>query len=254
MWHIYNGRKEAFALKFVKKPWVIPIILTILILAVGGFLLKTIWTDEEPLTEEAIQAKLIKLYGGEVGKLSKDGNTYYAELKKNGVVIEAQIDAITGNVLSLNQVSAAPPPKPEILSEDEVRKQISKKYNGELKNITLKEDEKAPIYQIEVSHQQTLTSLTVDALSGKVIEEVKKETSPPEQQQVLISKEQAIQIAHGRMKGEVDYITYEQTDDGGYYLLEIDGEEDEAVFQIHAISGEIISVTNDDEDKEDEDE
>ena len=45
----------------------------------------------------------------------------------------------------------------------------------------------------------------------------------------------------------MEYVTFEQTDDGGYYLVEIEqdneeGEDLEAVFQIHAITGEIISV------------
>lgn len=235
----------------LKKPWVIPIILTLFLMAVGGFLLMAIMTDEEPLSEEAIYNHLIELYGGEIVELKKNGDIYQAEMKKNGATIEAQIDSISGSVISLNEISAAPTPKQEILSEEDIRNKVAQNFNGEIQKIMLNKDEKAPFYQIELSDQQSLTSLTVDALSGTVIAESKTETTPPEQQQVLISKERAIEIAQGRMKGEVDYISYKKTDDGGYYLLEIDGEEDEATFQIHAISGEILSITNDEDDDDD---
>ena len=45
----------------------------------------------------------------------------------------------------------------------------------------------------------------------------------------------------------MEYVAFEKTDDGGYYLVEIeqDNEEEEdveAVFHIHAITGDIISV------------
>ena len=57
-----------------------------------------------------------------------------------------------------------------------------------------------------------------------------------------------MEIALGQLQGEVEYVVFEKTKDGGYYLVEIeqDNEESddlEAVFQIHAISGEIVSVT-----------
>ena len=40
---------------------------------------------------------------------------------------------------------------------------------------------------------------------------------------------------------------YEKTNDGGYYLIEIEAADgQEGTFQIHAISGKIMSVTWDD--------
>lgn len=61
----------------------------------------------------------------------------------------------------------------------------------------------------------------------------------------IISQDRAVNIAHSQLKGEVDSVVYEKTKDGGYYLVEIDSEEDEAVFQIHAVSGEVLSITHD---------
>ena len=63
--------------------------------------------------------------------------------------------------------------------------------------------------------------------------------------QTLISLGRAINIALAELKGEVEDATFEASSDGGYYLIEIDGDDVEAVFQIHAITGSILSVTYD---------
>jgi len=72
--------------------------------------------------------------------------------------------------------------------------------------------------------------------------------SAPEKEQTtpttkVLTDEEAIAIANKELKGEVDALSYRSTSDGGYYLIEIDGDEAEAVFQIHALSGEILSIT-----------
>ena len=73
--------------------------------------------------------------------------------------------------------------------------------------------------------------------------------APPKKEAptVLISKNQAIKIALAQLKGEVDDVEFVQTSDGGHYLVEIevDDEDDErgdgAVYQIHAITGKVVS-------------
>ena len=96
-----------------------------------------------------------------------------------------------------------------------------------------------------LSKDPKFTKVTVDAITGNIISEVVKETTG---ENALITKEQAIKIALGQLKNEqvdeVDDVSYEKTEDGGYYLIEIDTKDDrEATFQIHAISGKIMSVT-----------
>ena len=89
------------------------------------------------------------------------------------------------------------------------------------------------------------TNVTIDAITGKIISETVKETTG---KNALITQEQAIKIALGQIKSEivdeVDDFSYVKTDDGGYYLIEIDTKDNrEATFQIHAISGKIMSVS-----------
>lgn len=62
----------------------------------------------------------------------------------------------------------------------------------------------------------------------------------------IISQSRAIEIARSQLKGEVDSVVYEKTSYGGYYLVEIDGQQTEAVFQIHGVSGKVMSITRDD--------
>ena len=63
----------------------------------------------------------------------------------------------------------------------------------------------------------------------------------------LISESKAIEIAQSRLSGELEDVSFEKTNEGGYFLVEIDGDDDQdAVIQVHAISGKILSVTLDD--------
>ena len=73
--------------------------------------------------------------------------------------------------------------------------------------------------------------------------------APPEQ---WISERRAIELALAQVPGEVEDVELESDKRGGrYYLVEIDTPDDrEATVQIGAITGEIMSVTWDDDDDE----
>ncbi|MFD1888059.1 PepSY domain-containing protein [Paenibacillus wenxiniae] len=81
----------------------------------------------------------------------------------------------------------------------------------------------------------------------------------PSSSATSITEKQAEQIAIGQVKGEVDDVKFKHSGKTGqqYYLVEMDTPDDrEAVVQINAISGAVMSVTWDDEedsDKKDKD-
>ena len=54
-----------------------------------------------------------------------------------------------------------------------------------------------------------------------------------------------LSIASAQFTGEIEDIDFENTADGGYYLVEIDTAEEEVTVQIHAITGKILSVSFD---------
>lgn len=87
-------------------------------------------------------------------------------------------------------------------------------------------------------------------------------TSKQPPTRTLISDNEAIRIAQSKIIGEVEDVELKQSGNTKYYLIEIETENDqEAIVQVHAASGEIMSVTwhfddddDDDDDHEDDDE
>ncbi len=233
--------------KFKKNPWFIPILLTIVILTVGGLYIANLINKKEPIATDDIRTRLEDMYGGTVDQISREGNVYKVEMTRSGAGYSAEIDAVTGSVIALSQTSEMKEesPQPHVLSEVEVKEVLSKKYAGTAERISLNSNKEAPVYEVTLSKDPKFTKVTVDAITGEIISEVVKKTTG---ENALITKEQAIKIALGQLKNErvdeVDDVSYEKTEDGGYYLIEIDTKDDrEATFQIHAISGKIISVT-----------
>ena len=235
-------------MKIVKKPWVIPLLFSIIILVVVGLYIGSLLKTEKPLSDDEIRSQLEEMYGGTVDSLSLKNGIYVAELTRSGAHYSAKVDGVTGKVLSLDQHSEMEKESPQVLSEEEIRGMIAKKYPGEVKHISLNKNEDPPVYKAEVDHDHALVTVILDAHSGELISEETKEI--PEKN-VIITRDKAIEIALKQLRGEVDNVSFELTDDGGYYLVEIEQDNDdsddvEAVFQIHAITGKVVSVDWDD--------
>jgi len=229
---------------FLKKPWFIPSLLTLVLLTVGGFYIGSLINKQEPLAAATIRTQLESMYGGTVDQISITNGVYLAEMTRGEAVYSAEVDATTGSVLSLTQTGEMKEEIPDVLSESKVKEIIAGKYSGETERIALNTGGEAPIYEVKLSKDPKFTQVTVDAITGKIIAETVKETTG---ENALITKEQAIAIVQTQLKGDVDDFSYEKTSDGGYYLIEIEAADDrEGTFQIHAISGEIMSVTWDD--------
>lgn len=229
---------------FFKKPWFIPSLFTLVILTVGGFYIGSLINEQEPIAAEVIRTQLESMYDGSVDQISITNGVYQAEMTRGEAVYAAEVDAVTGSVLSLSQIGEIKEEIPDVLSESKVKEIIEEKYSGETDKISLNTGGESPIYEVELSKDPKFTKVTVDAVTGKIISETVKETTG---QNALISIEDAITIAETQLTGEVDDVSYEKTNDGGYYLIEIEADDErEGTFQIHAISGEIMSVTWDD--------
>jgi len=146
---------------------------------------------------------------------------FEVELSRNKDVYLATVDAETGEVLSLIQT-----------------KEVVEK---ELPIASVEKDD--AIDEVESTEQ----SVQDEVQTGEATPEPNQTVPPKTSTTVLISEKQAMKIALGQLKGEVEDIEFVRTNDGGYYLVEIDDNKDnEATFQIHAISGKILSVTWDD--------
>lgn len=233
-------------MKIVKKTWFIPLLLTSVILVVGLVYIGNLLSQEEQLSSDEIQFQLETMYEGSIDRIVMKDGVYLAEMTRAGAVYAAEVDAVSGNVLSLNQLSEmiVEPESPKILSEEEIRKVIANEYKDGIERISLNKKSDTPFFEVEAIKNQELVKVSVDAITGEI---TSAEPQGPTSNNVLISREQAIEIALGQLNGEVEEVEFEKTDDGGFYLIEIeqDNEESddlEAVIQIHAITGDVLSV------------
>ena len=149
------------------------------------------------------------------------------------------------------------------LSERQIISRVEALYGGVVDH-TIKQDE---AYFVTFSTAQATYEVTVDEVNGRfsnltVIYEQPTEqqptapdvadtqvqpSSPPAsaQKPILLTEQQVISIASAQFTGEIEEIDFENTADGGYYLVEIDTAAEEVTVQIHAITGKILSVSFD---------
>ena len=185
----------------LRKPWVLPLILTLIIIVAGGFFISNLLTKAEPLSSEEVRLQLETIYDGKVENISLVDGVYFAEIMRSDALYSAEISAESGKVLALNQLSKVEveekEPEPQILSEAEVREKIAVKYPGEIESLSLNENKEAPVYNAEVVKDKALVELQIDAMTGEIISEETKETT---KEDVLITREQAIEIALRRIE------------------------------------------------------
>ncbi|RWZ51399.1 hypothetical protein EQV77_16715 [Halobacillus fulvus] len=73
------------------------------------------------------------------------------------------------------------------------------------------------------------------------------QTEQPAEPAQPISEQEARSIALEQVTGTIDDVDFEQSNGQSYYLIEMERDDDlEATVQIHAITGEVLSVTWDD--------
>lgn len=236
---------------FFTKKWFIPLLITIIILgAVAVYMLKLIG-EEETVTKEEIQSRIEQMYGGSVSNLIRKNDRYIAQIYRQDGLYEIVADTSKGDIISITLLEQAAKQQLPIKTKDDIQSIVSSEYEGTIERMVLNSETEQPFYAVDIAKDETLITLTIDAFTGSILDSKKKQTTA---EQALISKDQAIIKAKTQLTGEVQYITYEETSDGGYYLIEIESEDDrEAVIQVHGVSGEILSVTWDDQDDDEGD-
>lgn len=219
------------------KKWLIAIVVSVVVCAATLWFLQDRYFNEEPLSEKEAMAHITGLYKGHVEHIEKEGHTYKVQLTKQGATYEVAIDANTRQITDLTLKKAAEKPK---LTQEQIRNLVATHTPGEIDDITLKETN----YAVKVKGENAITSLTLDIYTGEILSETTEPLAveEPNKPGIAISGQQAMQIALQQLKGEVESVEYEESEDGGYYLIEIETKNEEAVFQIHAVTKKIMSV------------
>ena len=121
--------------------------------------------------------------------------------------------------------------KPEPLSQKELIERIQLTYDVTPTYVAQQDDN--VIFRFK--KDGVTYNMTVDELDGHVekLTKIAGKYSAPEKEQAIpttkvLTDEAAIKIASKELQGEVDALSYRSTSDGGYYLIEIDGDEAEA--------------------------
>jgi len=245
-------------MKNKRQKWLIISVVAVFLLIISflkwGLLLNP---AAEALTEKEAQQLIEERYKGKVTNIGFADDKYIIQLERNQEQYELKLDAKSAEVIyfskmedqqknpnnneSTQENSGIEPSKSTLLTEKELKKKILLEEPGEL--IFFKKIEQN-IYKAIVSKSNQRTILKVDASSGEIIFrkiEVEKEAY------AKITEEQAGQIALEQVQGNVNDIDFEDEDNLIYYLVEIDTSDDrEAIVQIDAITGEILSVYWDD--------
>lgn len=213
--------------------------------------------NTEDITIHQATEKVESLYDGVVESIEEDDDIFYITITKANVTFQVQLDAESGDVIRLTKENRTNQTETtgNIKTKEAIRAQLEKERNGTIQSITYQNNNGQPFYFVEITENERLKTLTIDGKSGKVISENINSPSDKNNTQTIISEAKARHLVLNEMKGEVTSILYEETADGGYYLVNIENDIHSSTFQIHGVSGKILSVTkhqNDDDDDDDD--
>ncbi|MGG1674510.1 PepSY domain-containing protein [Neobacillus sp. NRS-1170] len=208
----------------------------------------------EFLTEKEAQILVENRYQGTVTQIKLAGKQYHMKLEKQKFLYLIKIDATNGKILFLqkldNKTILPDEPSSTGLSEEKIKAIILAEVNGTIASLEKLESNGSPIYKAVVTTEGKQTTITVNALTGSILStEAININEPPKS----LTESEAGQIAITQVKGIVDHIWLETKGDVTYYLIKVKSQNgQEAVVQVHAITGKVLSVTWDDRKKEDE--
>lgn len=216
------------------------------------------------LTEQQARETVLHRYAGEITEIKQDENRYIVDLMLDTGRYEIQINAENGDVLSIVHLEPNDAIDENVaLTREQVESIVQNHATGTIASIDKVTDEAlGEYYRAVLRTDEQETVVTVDPFSGDILSSstsvinnppsndgTTEPKSPPavEQPPRLLTETEAANIALQHIPGELDDVDLEQSHGVGYYLVEIELEDDrEATVQIHAITGEIMSVTWDD--------
>lgn len=228
------------------------VILLIVIKALGPVLNPS----AETLSKSDAKSLVEERYNGQVTEIVLKNNHYVIEMDRDEMNYELKLDAEKGEVISFTkkgnsngasdtldpeQTEIIPQPA-ESLTENEIKEKILLEYPGELVQFIKLNEQGKSQYKVIVQGKGKKHILKVDAQTGEILFHKAENKAT-----VIITEEEAVQIASKQVKGQISDVDLETDDNLHYYLVEIDTSDDrEATIQIHAITGEVISITWDD--------
>jgi uncharacterized membrane protein YkoI len=205
------------------------------------------------LTEQEAENIAEKRYSGTVKQIHQEENEYVIEFERDSGLYELKIQSLTGEVSSLKMLKEKKKPEgpsedlndPVLLKEEEIKSIALKEVNGELESIHLLPEGDIPSYQVIMNEKDKKTTLSIDARLGDIL---KKETVNVTPTQKRLTIEEANNLALKEVPGVVDDVDEELINGISHYFVKIESPNDrEAIVEINTITGEVASITWDDE-------
>ena len=242
------------------KKWAPTIIGVVAVVGILLFSLQQIFI-KTTLTEQEIINRVESLYNGSVEDITKNGRHYNVVFSDSTKVYEVVVDEEQGTFHDLKfiadragSLTAEAETNDSELTTNEVSNSTENQEvvanDPEQTPPTSKPTASNPAPNPGSSNSSSVgsspnTSNNSGASSSGTQAPAPAQTPPPATP-ARISEAAANQIALQQLNGEIDDTEFYSTADGGYYIVDIETEEQEASFQIHAITGKILSVVYDD--------
>ena len=234
-------------------------LLLVVLLFIGQQLL-TGMSAAAPLTEEEAKNIVNDRYpGSEIKSISEHKTGYTIEFEIVLGIYEMKVNNDSGEIESIvilentaekqkdsTSEETGSDNKEEKKSEKEITEIVQKETDGEIESVKIVENQNKSVYEAKVKEKDAIVTFILEPASGEILSTSKDEIKT-EEKTVPLTEQQAIDIAVSEVPGEVDDVELEQSEDGLYFLIEIETSNDqEATVQVNAISGKIMSTTWDD--------
>ncbi|MFS0560443.1 PepSY domain-containing protein [Terribacillus sp. 179-K 1B1 HS] len=209
----------------MKKKWIIPAAIVVLVAAVFGIYQMQASAGEPEMTIDQARQQAEKQYNATVTEIELDRSgsepRYDIDLENNETQYDLTLNGNTGEVISLKESS------------------IQKTLPG-----------KDPKDQSQASADEQQQGQNEQSDDQKQSENQK--TAPSQKQasqaEVKITMDEAVKIATDEVGGTVTNAEFDEEDGLPVYELELETADDEAEVVINAQSGEIVTITYDSED------
>jgi uncharacterized membrane protein YkoI len=210
-------------------------------------------STQKALTDQDAKKVVEERYSGTVKQIHQEKNEFVIEFERDSRLYELKIQSLTGEVSSLKKLKEIKKPEgspkdskePVLLKKEEIKIIALKEVDGKLKSIHLLQEGNIPIYQVIINQKDTKTTLSIDARLGVIL---KKETVNVTQSQKRLTIKEATGIALKQVQGKVDDVEEELVNGLSHYFIKIESDHGrEAIVEINSITGEVISITWDDE-------
>ncbi|WP_394120628.1 PepSY domain-containing protein [Planococcus donghaensis] len=230
------------------RKWMVMASATIL-LGAGVLVFLLFPNSSEEITMEQANETVITLYGGEVEQTTESGKVYSVEFQRADGRYLALVNRQNGQVENMELIEKKAMAKE--LTEQQAKDLALEKAEGTVDSISY--DEGRNEYEVKVREETQISTIVLSAANGevrKISQEPIETESPAEEPEPerIITRDEAVRLAKNTLDGELQEAEFVQTEDGGYYLVEIENDqtEQEATIQIHAIRGDTMSVEWDD--------